>query len=143
MPSLPQKSQEELIGDLHKLEPPKSKERNNSFDAYIDKLLDDVDAYTTYFRCSVSCRTGKSVESFVRHRSGNTLTGERNEYLISRRWNLYWGQYFTYTLADASSANNAEGNVCSNLYTNLAQRFVACVNIVQLIQQLQNSGTVS
>ena len=50
MPSLPQKSQEELVGDLHKIEPPKSKERSNSFDTYIDKLLNDVDAYTTYLK---------------------------------------------------------------------------------------------
>lgn len=57
MPSLPQKSQEDLVGDLHKLEPPKSKERNNSFDAYIDKLLDDVDAYTTYLKTKTRGRS--------------------------------------------------------------------------------------
>lgn len=57
MPSLPQKSQEELVGDLHKLEPPKSKERNNSFDAYINKLLDDVDAYTTYLKTKTRGRS--------------------------------------------------------------------------------------
>lgn len=57
MPSLPQKSQEELVGDLHKIELPKSKERNNSFDTYIDKLLDDVDAYTTYLNNKTRGRT--------------------------------------------------------------------------------------
>ena len=58
MPSLPAKAQNELIANLYKLDPPKTEESKNSFDAYIEYLMDEVDAYTTYLK------TKKRVKAF-------------------------------------------------------------------------------
>lgn len=52
MPSLPQRQQQEIKDILHKITPAK-----NSFDIYIEQLLDDVDTYTTYLKTKARGRS--------------------------------------------------------------------------------------